>query len=92
MDCPSRPCGGYAAVLVSKFILLKAKVAVGDVFEFPAQLKENPNVLLTNVDVSSRATVHNWVEEIVAKFGRLDCMAANAGISNDEGDVASDNL
>lgn len=83
---------GIGLNVARKLIGLKAKVAIADLSAAPDELQNSQDVMFTQLDVSSREAVHNWVEEIVNKFGRLDGMAANAGISPLEGDVASDAL
>lgn len=83
---------GIGLAIVQKLIILKAKVAVADIQGCPDELAKSPDVMFTKVDVTSRKEVHDWVEAIVARFGSLYGMVANAGISPPEGDVASDDL
>lgn len=83
---------GIGLGIVHKLILLKAKIAVADVSPRPAELDDLPNLIYTKVDVSSREQVRDWVQEIVAKFGRLDGMCANAGICPFEGGIVNDEL
>lgn len=83
---------GIGLGIVQKLILLQANIAVADVSPRPEELNNVPNLIYTKVDVSSREQVHAWVEETVARFGRLDGMCANAGICPYEGGVVSDEL
>lgn len=83
---------GIGLAIVRKLIILKAKVAVADIQACPEELSSTPDVHFTRVDVTSREEVHNWVENVVTKFGRLDGMVANAGIAPPEGEVASDEI
>lgn len=83
---------GIGLGIVRKLLLLQAKVAVADMAELPGELVGVPDVLYTKVDVSSRAQVQGWVDEVVQRYGRLDGMCANAGICPFEGGVASDEL
>jgi NAD(P)-dependent dehydrogenase (short-subunit alcohol dehydrogenase family) len=83
---------GIGLGVVHKLILLKAKIAVADISEQPDELKDVPDLMFSKVDVSSRSEVHDWVQAIVQKFGRLDGMVANAGICPYEGGIVSDDL
>ncbi|OQU95637.1 hypothetical protein CLAIMM_01819 [Cladophialophora immunda] len=83
---------GIGLGIVLKLLLLKAKVAVADLSPKPQELDGNPDVLFTMVDVTSRQQVHDWIQEIVGRFGRLDGMCANAGICPIEVGVASDQI
>ena len=63
-----------------------AKVAICDVSEElgTALVKElGPDAHFTKVDVCNRAEVQQWVEGVVAKFGKVDIMINNAGITRD---------
>lgn len=86
---------GIGLGIVQKLVLLKAKVAVADVSAAPEELSTAEyadDIMFTKVDVTSRQQVHDWVQEIVSRFGRLDGMCANAGICPMEIDVASDSV
>lgn len=83
---------GIGLAIVRKLLAVEAKVAVADLSPAPKELSNSPNVIYTKVNVTSREEVHNWIEEIVEKFGRLDGMCANAGICPVENGVASDDI
>ncbi|KAK5048515.1 hypothetical protein LTR84_005605 [Exophiala bonariae] len=83
---------GIGLAIVRKLLAVEAKVAVADLSPAPEELSNNSNVIYTKVNVTSREEVHNWIEEIVEKFGRLDGMCANAGICPVENGVASDDV
>ncbi|RMG99434.1 MAG: beta-ketoacyl-ACP reductase [Chloroflexi bacterium] len=46
-----------------------------------AELGES--AMFTRVDVTDRAGVQAWVDEVVAKYGRIDVLVNNAGITRD---------
>lgn len=46
-------------------------------------LKYNVRCLLKKCDVASEIEVNNMVEDIIKKFGHIDCLVNNAGISCD---------
>lgn len=81
---------GIGLAIVQKLIKSGAKVAAADVSPCPEELTNVSNLLFSKVDVASRDQVHNWVEEVVAKFGRLDGMCANAGINVENGTLEPD--
>ncbi|KAJ9646683.1 hypothetical protein H2204_000375 [Knufia peltigerae] len=83
---------GIGLGIVRKLILLNAKVAVADISQRPAELHDCPHIMYDVVDVSSRRQVHEWMQRIVLKFGRIDGMCPNAGISPYEGGIVSDEL
>lgn len=45
--------------------------------------KYNVNVLTYSADVSEEESVKNMVEEVIKKFGHIDCLVNNAGIAID---------
>ncbi|KIW44197.1 uncharacterized protein PV06_05225 [Exophiala oligosperma] len=86
---------GIGLGIVKKLVSLKAKVAVADVSAAPEELPstaEHDNIMFTKVNVTCRQQVHDWIQEIVQRFGRLDGMCSNAGICPIEVDVASDSV
>lgn len=78
-------CSGIGLAIVTKLISMNAKVSVADISPLPTELASNSNLIYTKVDVTSREQIKNWIAELVAKFGRLDGMCANAGITPWEG-------
>jgi NAD(P)-dependent dehydrogenase (short-subunit alcohol dehydrogenase family) len=83
---------GIGLAIARKLEKCKAKVAIADISAAPTEFDGNSDVLFTRVDVSSRTEVHQWIQGIVSKFGRLDGMCANAGISPFEGGIVADDL
>ena len=47
-------------------------------------LKENSNIEIFKADVSKREEVHNMVEYILNKYGRIDVLVNNAGIDQEK--------
>ena len=63
-----------------------AKVVICDVSEEmgSALVKElGANAQFNKVDVCNRAEVQQWVDDVVAKFGKVDILVNNAGITRD---------
>lgn len=63
-----------------------AKVVICDVSEElgTALVKElGPDAQFNKVDVCNRAEVQQWVEGVVAKYGKIDILINNAGITRD---------
>jgi len=63
-----------------------AKVVICDVSEElgTALVKElGPDAQFNKVDVCNRAEVQQWVEGVVAKYGKVDILINNAGITRD---------
>lgn len=46
--------------------------------------QENDNIEIFKADVSKRSDVHNMVEKIVQKYGKIDVVINNAGISEEK--------
>jgi 3-oxoacyl-[acyl-carrier protein] reductase len=42
-----------------------------------------PNASFYKVDVTKREDVQNWVDDVVARYGRVDILVNNAGITRD---------
>ncbi len=42
-----------------------------------------PDARFYKVDVTNRAEVQQWVDDVVARFGRVDILVNNAGITRD---------
>jgi len=78
-------CSGIGLASVQKLVSMKAKVAVADVSPLPKELEGTANLIFTKVDVTSRQQIADWIQEIIKKWGRLDGMCANAGITPYEG-------
>ncbi|MCJ7534942.1 MAG: beta-ketoacyl-ACP reductase [Anaerolineales bacterium] len=81
--------GGAAGIgkfTASRFIQEGAKVAICDVNEqvgLNTAAELGDNCIFSVVDVSDRQSVQHWVEQVIAKFGRVDILVNNAGILRD---------
>lgn len=63
-----------------------AKVAICDVSEalgLEVVKGLGPDAMFTKVDVTNRAEVQKWAEEVMAKYGHIDILVNNAGITRD---------
>jgi 3-oxoacyl-[acyl-carrier protein] reductase len=63
-----------------------AKVVICDVSEeLGSELVKTlgPDASFYKVDVTNRADVQKWVDEVVARYGRVDILVNNAGITRD---------
>jgi len=77
---------GIGKATAHKFASEGAKVILCDVDENAGQeLAEElgGGALFYQVDVTNREAVQAWVEEVVEKFGRVDVLVNNAGITRD---------
>jgi len=81
---------GIGAAIAIEFAKHGYRVAIGDiVFDEEAEktisaIKSlNTEVLFVRVDVSKYDDVENAVKEIISKFGRIDVLVNNAGITRD---------
>lgn len=88
---------GIGLAVVKKLLLNGAKVAIADLAPEPvAELAElaGPGVefIYTTADMSKRDLVHQWIQAIVEKFGRLDGMVPNHGIAPDEVNDTNNNI
>jgi 3-oxoacyl-[acyl-carrier protein] reductase len=77
---------GIGKATALKFVSEGAKVIICDLDEQAGQAlsKELGNgTLFYKVDVTDREAVQAWVNDVVAKFGRVDVLVNNAGITRD---------
>lgn len=77
---------GIGKATALKFVSEGAKVIIFDLDEQAGQAlsKELGNgTLFYKVDVTDREAVQAWVNDVVAKFGRVDVLVNNAGITRD---------
>lgn len=86
---------GIGLAVARKLLQAGAKVAIADLAkEAPGALAEaatsDSDYTYTIVDVASRDAVHQWVQDTVAQYGRLDGMVPNAGVGYTESPIADD--
>ena len=77
---------GIGKATALRFAEEGAKVIICDVNETAGQetLKElGGDVVFYKVNVSNREEVQKWVDEVIAKYGRIDVIVNNAGIVRD---------
>ncbi len=77
---------GIGKATALKFAAEGAKVVVCDVNEEAGQAmvaELGPGAAFYKVNVADRAAVQAWVDDVVAKFGRVDVLVNNAGIVRD---------
>ncbi len=77
---------GIGKATAEKFIREGAKVVICDVDQEAGQAvaEELGNgTLFYQVDVTKREVVQAWVDDVVAKLGRVDVLVNNAGITRD---------
>ncbi|TFZ39876.1 3-oxoacyl-ACP reductase FabG [Soehngenia longivitae] len=80
---------GIGEATAKKFVEEGAKVVIADInekelLETEEFLKElGGDVMSIVVDVTDSASVNNMIEKTVQKYGRLDCIVNNAGITMD---------
>ena len=77
---------GIGKATAFRFAEEGAKVIICDVNETTGQetVKElGPEASFYKVDVANRQEVQKWVDDVVAKYGRVDVMVSNAGILRD---------
>ena len=77
---------GIGKATAVKFAAEGAKVVICDVDEEAGQAlaKELGNgALFYKVDVTNREAVQEWVDDVIAKLGRVDVLVNNAGITRD---------
>jgi 3-oxoacyl-[acyl-carrier protein] reductase len=77
---------GIGKATAARFAEAGAKVVVCDVNEQAGQAVAKslgPDVRFYKVDVSNRGAVQAFVEDVVAKHGRVDVLVNNAGVTRD---------
>jgi 3-oxoacyl-[acyl-carrier protein] reductase len=77
---------GIGKATAKRFIEEGAKVVICDVNQEAgeATVQElGPEVIFYRVDVADRQAVQEWVDDVVAKYGRVDVLVNNAGILRD---------
>lgn len=77
---------GIGKATAERFAEAGAKVIICDVNEELGKATAaalGPEAAFYKVDVSDRQAVQAWVDEIVAKYGRVDVLVNNAGITRD---------
>ncbi len=77
---------GIGKATALKFAAEGAKVVICDVNEGAGQAAVadlGPAAAFYKVNVTDRAAVQAWVDDVVAKFGRVDVLVNNAGIVRD---------
>jgi 3-oxoacyl-[acyl-carrier protein] reductase len=77
---------GIGKATAQKFLEEGATVIICDVNEKQgkAAVEElGGNVTFYQVDVTNREAVQAWVDDVIAKFGRVDVLVNNAGITRD---------
>lgn len=77
---------GIGKATALRFIEEGAKVIICDVNEIVGQETANllgANAAFYKVNVTSRADVQQWVDQIVEKYGRIDVLINNAGVLRD---------
>jgi 3-oxoacyl-[acyl-carrier protein] reductase len=75
---------GIGKATAKVFIEQGASVSICDVNEKAGlETAEDLGCTFSKVDVSNRGAVQDWVDEIVAQFGRIDILINNAGILRD---------
>ena len=77
---------GIGKATALRFAEEGARVAICDVDSKGGEqtLSElGPDAAFNHVDVTDRASVDNWVESVLEKYGRIDILVNNAGIVRD---------
>ncbi|MBN1811669.1 MAG: beta-ketoacyl-ACP reductase [Anaerolineae bacterium] len=77
---------GIGKATAQRFIEEGAAVVICDVNEEAGQraLAElGPQAAFYQVDVTNRRDVQNWIDEVVARYGRIDVLVNNAGVLRD---------
>jgi 3-oxoacyl-[acyl-carrier protein] reductase len=77
---------GIGKATAQKFLEEGATVIICDVNEEQGKTAVEElggNVTFYQVDVTNREAVQAWVDDVIAKFGRVDVLVNNAGITRD---------
>jgi 3-oxoacyl-[acyl-carrier protein] reductase len=77
---------GIGKATARRFIEEGAQVVICDVAQQTgdATVEElGPNAAFYRVDVTNRQAVQAWVDEVAARFGRIDVLVNNAGVLRD---------
>lgn len=77
---------GIGKATAVKFAAEGAKVVICDVNQEAGQAlvaELGPDAAFYKVNVADRAAVQAWVDDVMAKFGRIDVLVNNAGIVRD---------
>src|SRR5512140_2605866 len=75
---------GIGKATAQRFAEVGAKVIICDVNEEAGQATAAAiRAEFFKVDVSDRAAVQAWVDQVVATYGRIDVLVNNAGITRD---------
>ncbi len=77
---------GIGKATAQRFLEEGATVVICDISEEAGQqaLQElGPNAAFYRVDVSNRQAVQAWIDDVVARYGRIDVLVNNAGVLRD---------
>ena len=80
---------GIGLAAVTRFIEEGAKVVIADLDEAQGKvieeglIREGKDVFFVQVDVANRESVQNMVKAVTAKYGKIDILINNAGITSD---------
>ncbi len=77
---------GIGKATAIRFIEEGAQVVICDVSEQTGQeaaAELGPNAAFYKVDVTDRQAVQEWVDDVAARYGRIDVLLNNAGITRD---------
>lgn len=76
--------GGIGKAAAKRFVDAGAKVVICDVVEVAGQATAAElGATFYKVDVTDRKAVQAWVDDVAAKFGHIDVLVNNAGITRD---------
>ncbi len=77
---------GIGQATALRFAEEGARVVIGDVSEAAGRQTAamlGPDAAFYKVDVTDRRAVQEWVDDVVARYGRIDILVNNAGILRD---------